>query len=531
MNGIIRKICTCIQSKRLIIFSCIFNYAIKNSYLILSIYSYIKKYLGFIKYLKIMDIFSMKNEFNESVLKLEKIIDDFEFILNHQIFYIDDHISKLKNKIDIHREELIQKIHKISNEMILKLESINQEIIANLKNIDILDYKNSLNILKRDLAEKKQIVTNDEKFLRPNFAEMIEKIEKDVKENKKNIKNFKCLLKMNKKITFEPVDHHLNDIFGQLHINKYRLDESDDNGHLIKSFYHNSNDKLFSIELVENGKYVIGCSNGKIKIFNMNDKECIQVLEGHSDYITSIRSFYKTRLITASGDRTIKIWDLKLNECIKTISGHLEKVNDICFTKNKTYLISASSDKTIKVWNLGNYECIVTLVGHSRGVNCVKVNTRNKLVSSSNDKTIKIWNLENFKLDKTIAGHKRGIELIELKSNDDIISYSNDNVVKIWDGFTLECLRSLDFCENKSDSMRLKLLSDKYLVFLINYEKPDNNINWKINVYDLDEDKTVKTINGPRYCVADIHKISYNKLLCLIPETHRYSINIFDLNN
>jgi WD40 repeat protein len=479
-----------------------------------------------------MNNITLKKELNESIIKLEKIIDDFEFIINHQIFYLDDHISKIKNKIDIHREELVQKIHRISNEMILKLETMNQELINNIKNVDSLSYKNGLSKLKHDLIEKKQLVEADEKaFSRQNIYETIEKIEREATENKKKMKNFKCSLKMNRKIKFEPVDHHLNDIFGQLYVNKYELDESDDNGKLIKSFFHNSNDKLFSIELVENGKYVIGCSNGKIKIFNMNDKECMQILEGHSDYITSIRSFYKTRLISASGDRTIKIWDLKLNECIQTLIGHLDKVNDICLTKNKTYLLSGSSDKTIRVWNLNNYECLTTLVGHTRGVSCVKVNSKNKLVSSANDKTIKIWNLEQFKLEKTILGHKRGIELIELKSNDDIISYSNDNIIKIWDGFTFDCLRSLNFCENKNDSMRLSLLSDEYLIYLINYDKSDNsNINWKINLYDLDKDKTIKIINGPKYCVSDFVIIPDNRLMCLIPETHRYSINIFDLN-
>ena len=48
---------------------------------------------------------------------------------------------------------------------------------------------------------------------------------------------------------------------------------------------------------------------------------CLQTLEGHSDYVSSVAfSHDSTRLASASDDRTVKIWDASSGACLSTIN-------------------------------------------------------------------------------------------------------------------------------------------------------------------------------------------------------------------
>ena len=47
---------------------------------------------------------------------------------------------------------------------------------------------------------------------------------------------------------------------------------------------------------------------------------CVQTLEGHSDYVSSVVfSHDSTRLASASDDSTVKIWDASTGACLHTL--------------------------------------------------------------------------------------------------------------------------------------------------------------------------------------------------------------------
>ena len=81
------------------------------------------------------------------------------------------------------------------------------------------------------------------------------------------------------------------------------------------------------------------------------------ILGGHASCLTSIAfNFDGSMLISASTDRTIRLWNVDDGECVCILKGHTGYVNSIAFSLDHSTLASASCDETIKFWDLTSFE-------------------------------------------------------------------------------------------------------------------------------------------------------------------------------
>jgi WD40 repeat protein len=132
-------------------------------------------------------------------------------------------------------------------------------------------------------------------------------------------------------------------------INKIRLKGHSDTVHAV-CYMKNSN------------RIITGSRDKTIKIWNIENGDCLTTLMGHSNMISSLILISDTKLASAGWDNLIKIWDLNTNKCIRTYKGHDKWVECLCLFKN-LQLISGSFDNTIKIWDLNSTSCIKTLKG------------------------------------------------------------------------------------------------------------------------------------------------------------------------
>ena len=115
-------------------------------------------------------------------------------------------------------------------------------------------------------------------------------------------------------------------------------------------------DSLISLIILKDNRFLIGATNGNIRIFNSNNFKVLKVLNLHSNGVNYIYELHDGRIASASSDKTIKIWDSFSGEIFSTLYGHNNNIEVLLQYKN-SLLISASWDGCIKFWDIFKYQC------------------------------------------------------------------------------------------------------------------------------------------------------------------------------
>ena len=163
--------------------------------------------------------------------------------------------------------------------------------------------------------------------------------------------------------------------------------------------------------------------------------ECIGLLEGHKDYITSL-CIEGNYVFSSSADKTIRKWDMSTCECVLIFVGHESTVNKIVCGDDQ-FLFSVSYDKKGKMWDFETGECLNTFSGHERNVPMllfIPSKNGNKKKRQIYGKTEEKQNLA--------AKLQTHIDSEDALNEDVIITGSYDSLAKSWNIQTGECINT-----------------------------------------------------------------------------------------
>ncbi len=153
-----------------------------------------------------------------------------------------------------------------------------------------------------------------------------------------------------------------------------------------------------------NDKVAVGCSNGKLKIYNLPGGSLSNDINAHPSWVTTVcYSPDGTKIITGGNDDKVKIWS-NSGSLLFTCSGHTGDITNVKVTPDNSFVISSSKDDKIKIWNIATGALVQTISGHTSDVNGIDISPDgSKIVSASSDKTCKIWNFSTGNLITTFA--------------------------------------------------------------------------------------------------------------------------------
>ena len=153
-----------------------------------------------------------------------------------------------------------------------------------------------------------------------------------------------------------------------------------------------------------NDKVAVGCSNGKLKIYNLPGGSLSNDINAHSGWVTTVcYSPDGTKLITGGNDDKVKIWSTT-GTLLFTCSGHTGDITNVKVTTDNNFVVSSSKDDKIKIWNIASGGLVQTITGHTSDVNGIDISPDgSKIVSASSDSTCKIWNFNTGNLITTFG--------------------------------------------------------------------------------------------------------------------------------
>ena len=102
------------------------------------------------------------------------------------------------------------------------------------------------------------------------------------------------------------------------------------------------------------GKLIAGGGNGVIFIWNLEDGQQLQKIEGEFGSVNGIDfSPDDSLLVSGTDDGIVRIWDTSSGELSKSLTGHDSQIADVCFSPDGQSIASgAVNDASIRIWGL-----------------------------------------------------------------------------------------------------------------------------------------------------------------------------------
>ena len=463
---------------------------------------------------------------NQSLLKLDRLIDDFKSIRKETISF--DYFAKLRRKIDIHREELIQKIHEKSQNLIDELAKyeneckIIQENDNQLKEIEDEKIKLNKNEVNEWKSRMRQINLNESEMddLSDKINSMINclTIKKETYE-RRSINGLS--------IRFEPEN---DETFGELIIDHKKS--------MLKKFHaYGHNDIITAVKII-NGKLITGSQDSTIKLWDLEKGICLKTLTYHDGGIRCFEMLSDTKMLSASDDRTIKMWNVTENDIsyLNTIVTE-SKQNQICSLFDK-YVFAGDQNGYITCWTISDLcyvECARFSGAYQTKILVLKITNNMHLISLSKCKfsysdELKVWQLigrmernlkvvclQKIKFDCSITR----IEVKTIENKDAFFCFKENDKIELWD---CESGRlKMSSVLNIEGIVSMKLIKNNTLVSVIL-----DNSEMKIYMHNFNSKETEVLKLDENYKEIRLLEEFDNDNLIFIDKNH--NVNILDVN-
>jgi WD40 repeat protein len=195
--------------------------------------------------------------------------------------------------------------------------------------------------------------------------------------------------------------------------------------------YQDFGGSAFAVSFNSNdSNFFTGGTDGKLRVFDTNTKNLVDVLEdqsGNSGPIMSLSAHPSNPdiVLSTSFDKSAKVWSIGARKVVQRLSGHQGAVFDGVFSPDGKLVATVSEDRTARIWPVDlststpfNAEAAV-LRGHGNGVWSVSFSADGtKLATGASDETARIWNVQPA-LSPTTSGDARVPEGAVLEASTD----------------------------------------------------------------------------------------------------------------
>ncbi|KAF8972005.1 hypothetical protein BGZ46_010162 [Entomortierella lignicola] len=110
--------------------------------------------------------------------------------------------------------------------------------------------------------------------------------------------------------------------------------------------------------------FASACVDGTVKVWSLGSSVANFTLNGHEKGVNWVDYYYgaeKPYLITAGDDSLVKVWDYQNKTCIQTLEGHTQNATFAVFHPDLPIIISGSEDGSVKIWHANTYRLENTL--------------------------------------------------------------------------------------------------------------------------------------------------------------------------
>ena len=222
---------------------------------------------------------------------------------------------------------------------------------------------------------------------------------------------------------------------------------------------------------LKDGKIASGGQDKLIKVWDINSKESLMTLEGHTSMIWALNEVAGNKLISGGSDKRALIWDMNEKKLdfelykdkeitvvlqLKTGKVLICSENNLCLfdldskqklasieVKTGIWAIRELKDGTVAIGQ-GNGDISIlevdndikikfVLKGHKRAINSIIQLDNYKVVTSGDENNMILWDLKDPEAKFFIEGHTNKVSGVAHIGGNKFVSVSQDKTLKVWE--------------------------------------------------------------------------------------------------
>ena len=222
---------------------------------------------------------------------------------------------------------------------------------------------------------------------------------------------------------------------------------------------------------LKDGKIASGGQDKLIKVWDINSKESLMTLEGHTSMIWALNEVAGNKLISGGSDKRALIWDMNEKKLdfelykdkeitvvlqLKTGKVLICSENNLCLfdldskqklasieVKTGIWAIRELKDGTVAIGQ-GNGDISIlevdndikikfVLKGHKRAINSIIQLDNYKVVTSGDENNMILWDLKDPEAKFFIEGHTNKVSGLANIGGNKFVSVSQDKTLKVWE--------------------------------------------------------------------------------------------------
>jgi len=222
---------------------------------------------------------------------------------------------------------------------------------------------------------------------------------------------------------------------------------------------------------LKDGKIASGGQDKLIKVWDINSKESLMTLEGHTSMIWALNEVAGNKLISGGSDKRALIWDMNEKKLdfelykdkeitvvlqLKTGKVLICSENNLCLfdldskqklasieVKTGIWAIRELKDGTVAIGQ-GNGDISIlevdndikikfVLKGHKRAINSIIQLDNYKVVTSGDENNMILWDLKDPEAKFFIEGHTNKVSGLAYIGGNKFVSVSQDKTLKVWE--------------------------------------------------------------------------------------------------
>ena len=191
--------------------------------------------------------------------------------------------------------------------------------------------------------------------------------------------------------------------------------------------------------LFAENRVAVGDNKGFVFIYNANNWLLLKKLSNWCFWDTGFNNNKITclawhpnglQLAVGSVDKVIRLWDMQNYSCLQVLKGHTDNIMCLSYHPNGESLASGSLDDSIFLWNLKNNQK-QQFKAHKQGV--YSLNYRfdgNQLASGGGDGLICLWDItKNAKLTCVLEGHTGYVDSLTYRPDGKQLASAQSNFI------------------------------------------------------------------------------------------------------